>query len=72
MNRYNTDSTYFTNCHRKQTTYWEGYLEARKVANYLRDQGIAPECRVVSFERGFAIQKRISGPYWFMPESKFL
>lgn len=71
-NRTNTESTYLVNCAKKKTTYWEGYNEARRVRNYLRDQGIAPECRVVAYTRGYAIQERISGPYWYMPEGKFM
>ena len=72
-NRSNTESVYLINCDKKQTTYWEGYKEAQRVRQYLITQGLAPtECRIVGFQRGYAIQERISGAYWFMPAGAFV
>jgi len=31
--------------------------------------GLYPEARVIAYDRGFAVQYRISGPYW--PELEF-
>lgn len=41
----------------KGVTYYETWQQASTIANYLG-------ARVVRYERGYAVQRHVSGPYW--------
>jgi len=48
------------------TTYFKDYKEAREKADSL---GVE---RIIAYSLGWAIQKRISGPYWNEILNKFM
>ena len=49
------------------------YFETSEQAQGLIDSGCAmsPDARIVEFERGFAVQYRVSGGYYPQPPSNF-
>jgi len=46
----------------RNTFYFASYADAERVCNNLKQT--YPEARIVEYERGYAIQREKSGPYW--------
>lgn len=54
----------------RNVTYWQQYVDAEKVAEELRLSN--PQIRLVAYDRGWAIQKHESGPYYDETQRAFV